>query len=93
MSSSKPDGKRALFSSPPTPSTGGEGRGALYSAHRPTGPVRVDCSRCGATTRISAADALRRIAGLSLWLPGRTYSRLLRCPACHRRSWVRLRLA
>lgn len=87
------DGKRALFSHRPEPPSDVDGKQALFRpGHRPSGPVTVECSRCGATTRIGAADALRRLAGLSLWVPGRTYSRRLRCPACHRRSWVRLRI-
>lgn len=89
---SKPDGKRALFSARPAPPADAEGKHALYSGHRPAGPIQVDCSLCGATTRISPSDALRRLVGFSLWIPGRTYSRRLRCPACHRRAWVRLRL-
>ena len=58
-------GRRAVFSAPPR--------------LRP-GTVGVDCSSCGARTRISYADFL--------WVPGRRFSRLLVCPSCDRRTWL-----
>lgn len=78
-------GKRSLFG--PAPS-----RPTHSDDDRQPGPVTIECSRCGAATRVGIGDVLRRLFRLSLWVPGRTYSRRLTCPACSRRSWVRLRI-
>ncbi len=83
-----PTGKRALFESHSGTLGEPDGKDALYEH----GDVAIDCSRCGRTTLIAWSDAIRRVLGLSLWVPGMAYSRRLRCPACDRRSWVRLRL-
>lgn len=82
-------GKRSLFGSGDAgrENDGDESRRNLFSA-----PIGVDCARCGASTRIGVMDALGRLVRLSLWVPGRTYPRRLVCPACNRRSWVRLRI-
>lgn len=78
-------GKRSLFGPAPSQPT-------RRDPSRRAGPVTIECSRCGATTRVGVGDALRRLVRFSLWVPGRTYSRRLTCPACSRRSWVRLRI-
>jgi len=80
-------GKRSLFG-PPV----GGGRVAPGARRATFRLITVDCSRCAAATRIGVLDALRRLARWGLWMPGRTYSRRIVCPACGRRSWVRLRL-
>jgi uncharacterized protein with PIN domain len=57
------------------------------------GSVTVECSGCAATSVLSARQAIRAVVP-SLHLPllhGR-YSSWLRCPACGRRRWVRLRV-
>lgn len=84
-----PTGKRALFEAHPGTTTVPEGKPALFEGG---GGVAIECSRCGRTSRVGFTDAVRRILGLSLWVPGRTHSRHLRCPACGQRSWVRLSL-
>jgi hypothetical protein len=75
------DGKRALFSTtvPSTPS----GFGA----------VTVECSACGASSTLSARQALRA-ALPSLHLPfiRRDHPSYLRCPACGHFTWVRVSL-
>lgn len=76
-------GKRSLFGVPPAQPS----RSASED-----GPVTIDCARCGVSTRVGVTDALRRLLPVIVWIPGRTYSRRMRCPACDRRSWVRLRL-
>ena len=75
------DGKRALFS--------GADNGQSPSTD---GPIKIDCARCGVTSEVGIIDALKRLLRFSLWIPGRTYSRRLECPACGQRSWVRMRL-
>lgn len=88
-----PTGKRALFTSRNAEDLAGEGKEALFSQRdRPPGRVGIECGRCGATSHVSPTDALRRVLALSMWVPGKSYSRRLKCPACHRRSWVRVRL-
>jgi hypothetical protein len=71
-----------------------DGKRALFSAEEPSAPlgaVTVACSRCGEHTVVSA----RRAVGLlvpSVHLPllrPAPWS-YLRCPACHRLSWVEL---
>jgi hypothetical protein len=83
-------GKRALFGPAPQ-SKRPEKEEGRRSAFSPAQPVRIECARCGSITGVSVTDVLRRLIRFSLWVPGRTYSRRLRCPACERRSWVRLR--
>ena len=94
MSGTDPTGKRALFISTIDEDLQAEGKAALFSQRdRPPGKVEVDCSRCGATSHIDPADALLRVLSFSLWIPGRSYSRRLRCPSCHHRAWVRLQIS
>ena len=95
-------GKHALFSAahpaeaaPATdPLIGGDepgGTEALYSvgAHRP-GSVVFECSSCELRTRMSTVEAGLRIAMLSLWIPGRHFSRWMLCPSCRTRRWSRI---
>lgn len=73
------------------------GRRSLYSlAEQPPalGAVSVECSTCGETSVVTPR-ALLRLALPSVHLPvlrGRHFS-WLRCPACGRRTWVRLALS
>lgn len=93
MSDIDPTGKRALFTSRVDEDLQADGKAALFSGRdTPPGKVSVECSRCGATTHLNTGDALLRVLSFSLWLPGRSYSRRLRCPACHHRAWVRLEM-
>ncbi|WP_238440038.1 hypothetical protein [Frankia sp. AgB1.8] len=74
------------------------GKRALYSGERPPDPrtngVTVHCSRCAQATIVGAKRALLLLApSLHLPLIRPRYPSLLRCPACHRISWVRLALA
>lgn len=87
--SNDPTGKRALFSGHLAEDLAADGKEALFSGRDSgPGPIVVSCSRCGDDTHLSATDAARRMLALSLWLPGRRYSRRLRCPSCGRRTWV-----
>lgn len=88
------EGKRALFSS-----------GAEHSTPA-GGSVSVECSSCGQTTVLSPAQAVRaafpslhlgvavgrRGAAHGVRLTRRPYPSWMRCPACGRRTWVRLTL-
>jgi len=90
----RPNGRAALFGpvAPPMdrPQPAGEGRQALFSAApRRKGTVLVECSRCDARTPVPLASLGVRMIP-SLWIPGRSFSRLMRCPACDQPSWCRV---
>lgn len=98
---SDPLGRRALFSPPPkaasaaTPRRGSSrttaGKESLYSASsdsREWGTVVVECSACGARSRLSLVEFAWRHLPLWLWFPWLRYSNLMTCPACERRTWL-----
>jgi hypothetical protein len=41
-------------------------------------------------TRIPHVELAVRILALSLWIPGRSYSRHIQCPACQTRTWCKV---
>jgi hypothetical protein len=92
------DGRRspreALFGPVPPPMDhqppAAEGRQALFSAApRRKGTVLVECSSCDARSPIPiAALGIRMIP--SVWIPGRSFSRLMRCPACESMTWCKV---
>ena len=73
------------------------GKRSLFSvAEQPPamGAISVECSSCGRTSVVTPRSLLR-LAVPSVHLPflrGRYFS-WLRCPACGRRTWVRLGLS
>jgi hypothetical protein len=99
-------GKRALFETPPIeiedslkdePLVGRhdvDGHEALYSAgHHERGTAVITCSACDVRTRLTHVELTVRILALSLWIPGRAYSRHLQCPACQTRAWCKVEWA
>jgi hypothetical protein len=99
----RPRAGRPAAAGPATPRPGAVGRDthgkrALYSGERPPDPrtsgVTVHCSRCAHATMVGPRRALLLLTP-SLHLPvvRPRYPSLLRCPACHRVSWVRLALS
>lgn len=90
-----PTGKRALFSgSSQSEDFSDDGKQALFSERdRSPGLISIECGTCRATTRVAVTDAISRILAFSLWVPGKSFSRRLRCPACQRRAWVRIRIS
>ena len=94
-------GRQALFTNasaePAAPATVGEGRRALFSeapaSAEPPRPDRtsavIHCRTCRAATKVSIASLGFSLLP-SLWMPTRPYPRLIRCPACHHRSWCRI---
>jgi len=72
-----------------------EGKRALFSptdAGPAAGSVTVDCSSCGARSSLTPSQALRSLMP-SVHLPLlRRHASLIRCPACRRRTWCRIRL-
>ena len=93
-----PTGKAALFGSQvaaaPDQITGGPhpyGKEALFSSPgRRAGTVVVECSRCGARTRVSYVDLGLRLALGSVWIPLQRHQHWMRCPSCERRRWCRI---
>ncbi|WP_225438238.1 hypothetical protein [Candidatus Frankia nodulisporulans] len=84
---------------PSGPSVGRDAHGkrVLYSGARPSpapsAGLRLECSRCGGTRLLGTWQSLRVLTP-SVHLPvmrARHFS-LVRCPNCHRVSWVRLGL-
>ena len=93
MRSDDPQGKRALFESPPaTPAAPpGAGREALYSVATPEPrTVVVECSRCGEHKRIGTLEAIARVLRVTLWVPLLRHNRWMRCPSCEQRAWCRV---
>ncbi|MEX2457468.1 MAG: hypothetical protein WD770_00605 [Actinomycetota bacterium] len=98
----EPDAREARRRHPSTVAAGIIGRRAdplgkmaLFSSGengRPFGTLFIECSDCGRETPVSALDAARAAFPMSVHLPFvRRYHSLMRCPACGRRAWVRLR--
>jgi len=96
---SDPLGKRALFSATAAPTAVPNGRPAtvtfskesLFTASegaRRIGTVVVECSGCGARSRLGLAEFLWRHLPLGAWLPWLRYSQYMSCPACERRTWL-----
>lgn len=81
-----PQGRQALFSAT-DPSPGRPGSAAA------PGGVTVTCSSCGATSVVTPRSALPLVLpSLHLPLVKRGHPSWMRCPACRRRTWVRLGL-
>ncbi len=70
-----PDGKRALFST---------------SVRRP-GTVVLECSECSGRARLSYVELVQQLLPVTIWIPLRSHTRWMRCPACHERTWVAVR--
>ncbi|MEW6472638.1 MAG: hypothetical protein AB1679_10230 [Actinomycetota bacterium] len=94
---SDPMGKRALFSAvePPRAPNGAPAatmkKEALFTASeggRRFGTVVVECSACGARSRLGWGEFAWRHLPVWLWVPWVRYSRFISCPACDRRTWL-----
>ena len=89
-------GKRALFGPVPPPMDhqppAGQGRQALFSAPpREKGTIVVECSTCEARSPVPlAALGIRMVPSLWLPIPGRQFTRLMRCPACDQATWCKV---
>jgi hypothetical protein len=93
---SDPLGKRALFSvgEPPRangPATTTITKESLFSASEDTrrfGTVVVECSDCGARSRLGWGEFAWRHLPVGLWFPWLRYSQYMTCPACEHRTWL-----
>jgi hypothetical protein len=86
----------ALFGSPivgtdvANPITLGPGRRAVFSAPpRRRGAVVVECDRCLARRPVPLVTMAPRLVP-SVWMPGRSHSRWMRCPTCGAFTWCRI---
>jgi hypothetical protein len=84
-----PDGSAPLL-------TDTEGKRALFSTSTPKpafGSVTIECSACSKTSVLSPARAGRLLL-TTVHAPGlrRRHVSWLRCPACGRRAWCRLKM-
>jgi hypothetical protein len=70
------------------------GKMALFSGEeerRSLGTFVLECSSCKRETPVSGAGLVRAALPFSLHLPlVRRFSSYMRCPACGRRTWLRL---
>jgi uncharacterized protein with PIN domain len=71
------------------------GRMALFSDPEPDAPPEehlfVVCSSCLKETPVSPLDLVKAAFPMSIHLPMlRKYHSFMRCPACGRRTWVRV---
>jgi hypothetical protein len=74
------EGKRALFSAEVPP-----------AATAPFGTLTVTCSECRVTTAMTFTAAITAaVPSLHFFLLKKDYPSWMRCPACKRRTWVRL---
>lgn len=76
----------------------GNGRDDPYGRHvffkglpdMGNGPVRVECSSCKTTRRMTLIDVAQAHFPLGLWVPLLRNAHWMRCPACDTHAWVRL---
>jgi hypothetical protein len=90
----RPRQQQAATTLPPT--TDNEGKRALFSTTAPKpafGSVTVDCASCGETSVLSPSQAGRLLL-TTVHMPGvrRHHVSWVRCPACSKRSWSRLKI-
>lgn len=91
----RPTGRSARFDRVAAPTTAARprdaaGKEALYSTAptaAPTRPIEVTCRRCGVTSGLTLAGAVRLLRPPMLANPV-TGTLWTRCPACDRRSWL-----
>jgi hypothetical protein len=85
-----PLGKEALYSD-----ASGEVHGDLESLENPLtqqGRLVIECSRCGAVSRVGLLDFVIFSLPLGVWLPRGRFDRRLSCPSCHKRVWASVSL-
>jgi len=86
-----PLGKRALYSQA-RPRPGVDDAPAPENPLADTGPISVECSSCGAVTRVGLVDFLLFQFPVGIWLPRGRFDRRMTCPSCRRRVWASVTL-
>lgn len=81
----------------PGPRADQEGKGALFSSPMPAagsvplGTITVACSDCGLSTAVTPWQAVvAAVPSLHLPVLRKEFPSWMRCPACRRRTWVRV---
>lgn len=68
------------------------GRAALFSGKpREEGPFTIECAGCRAHSRIRLSRLIRIALPINFTNPLRYHHTWLKCPACDKRNWVRIR--
>ncbi|MCA1839267.1 MAG: hypothetical protein ABR507_03590 [Actinomycetota bacterium] len=69
-----------------------QGKAALFSKEsRHDGSLLIECSTCGAHTRVTPAKLLVLALPVNLTIPFKYHHTWLKCPACLTRTWVRIK--
>ena len=69
-----------------------QGKAALFSNQpRHDGPMLIECSSCHAHTRVGVARLLTLALPVNVTIPFRYHHTWLKCPACGKRTWVRIK--
>jgi hypothetical protein len=69
------------------------GKHALYSAsERKPFSCTVECSSCREETRVSYVELVALLLPVHFHVPFRYHFSWFRCPACGRRTWLRVHL-
>jgi hypothetical protein len=75
------------------------GRKALFSSTEDVrkkseakAPLKLHCSNCDTTSYVELIEFFKLCLPISIWLPFRSHSRLMMCPGCHTRSWIRVQV-
>lgn len=69
-----------------------QGKVALFSGtRRSDGPFLIECSGCGGVTRVDLIQLVRLAFPINFTIPLRYHHTWLRCPACDKRRWVRIK--
>lgn len=73
---------------PPDP----QGKVALFSGQpRSDGAFQLECGACGSHTRVGLPRLLQLALPVSFSVPFRYHHTWMKCPACERRAWIRIR--
>lgn len=85
-----PLGRQVFFSQAPRATSRQPRRPSDREAAGGHGHIRAECSSCATTTRMTLLEAARAHFPIWAWVPVLHNSHWMRCPACSKRTWVRL---
>ncbi len=54
-------------------------------------PLIIECSRCHERKYVTLQEYLMMHLPFSIWFPLKSHSRYLKCPSCHKQSWVKVK--
>ncbi len=50
--------------------------------------ITLECSSCRKVTKVDFIDFALMQLTLRFWHPGKGFTRLMRCPACRKQTWI-----